>query len=187
MNRLCPQCKNSLDPSAFDWFGDVCNGCGMSGKHKGMEEFIRESNYIENERSDRAFEDALQAYKWFIKKDDFNFADILEVHKILMARLNLRIAGCSRRVPVRVGNRICPKPDLIGKLMVLWLSKHRRAKTWDNIKEAHIVFEQIHPFEDGNGRVGRIILNWQRVKVGMPILVIKESEKNEYYKWFDEK
>jgi len=49
----------------------------------------------------------------------------------------------------------------------------------------HINFEKIHPFIDGNGRIGRMLLNWQRVKLGLPVLVIKESEKQEYYKWFN--
>jgi Fic family protein len=37
---------------------------------------------------------------------------------------------------------------------------------------------------DGNGRIGRILLNWQRRYWNLPILIIKESEKEEYYKWF---
>jgi len=54
------------------------------------------------------------------------------------------------------------------------------------IKEQHIAFETIHPYEDGNGRMGRLILNWQRVHCGLPILVIKDSEKNLYYQWFED-
>ena len=53
------------------------------------------------------------------------------------------------------------------------------------IKRWHIQFEHIHPFEDGNGRVGRILMNFQLVKKGLPILVIHEGkEQREYYKWF---
>ena len=54
------------------------------------------------------------------------------------------------------------------------------------IKDDHIAFEAIHPFIVGNGRIGRIIMNWQRDKVDkiLPILVIKESEKWDYYSWF---
>jgi Fic family protein len=49
----------------------------------------------------------------------------------------------------------------------------------------HVKFEKIHPFEDGNGRIGRILLNWQRVKAGLPILTIYEKDKHAYYKWFE--
>ena len=39
-NRTCPQCKNSLDKSAFGWYGDVCNGCGnFREKKAGREEW----------------------------------------------------------------------------------------------------------------------------------------------------
>jgi Fic family protein len=51
-------------------------------------------------------------------------------------------------------------------------------------KEAHIEFEYIHPFVDGNGRVGRMVYNAHRLLLGQPIHIIEESEKNEYYKWF---
>lgn len=52
------------------------------------------------------------------------------------------------------------------------------------IRKHHIRFEKIHPFIDGNGRVGRMLMNWQRIKVGLPLLIIWEDEKSDYYKWF---
>ena len=57
---------------------------------------------------------------------------------------------------------------------------------WDeeSIKGMHVGFEMIHPFPDGNGRVGRLIYCWMREKMGLPIHIIKESEKQGYYKWF---
>ena len=54
-------------------------------------------------------------------------------------------------------------------------------------KRTHIDFEQLHPFEDGNGRVGRILYNIHRVTLGLPIHIIHEGEEQmEYYKWFKE-
>jgi DNA phosphorothioation-dependent restriction protein DptG len=54
-------------------------------------------------------------------------------------------------------------------------------------KAYHIEFEGIHPFEDGNGRVGRILLNVHRISVGLPILIIHEgAEQMKYYEWFRE-
>jgi len=86
-----------------------------------------------------------------------------------------------------VGGRFCPftSPALLEHDILKWIDTHCDAKTDETIKKAHIAFEKIHPFEDGNGRVGRIILNFQRVKAGLPILVIHTGkEQQEYYKWF---
>ena len=52
-------------------------------------------------------------------------------------------------------------------------------------KKDRIWFEKNHPFEDGNGRTGRILLNWQRLQYGLPLLIIESYKKEEYYKWFD--
>lgn len=151
-----------------------------------ISEFLKQSNYIEGEYSDIAFLDALMAWDYLIKQDELNKDNILETHRILMERLNPRIAGKFRTVNVRVGNRICPSWTSIRNLMNGWKeTAQKEPETENEIKLQHIWFEKIHPFEDGNGRIGRIILNWQRVRAGLPILIIKESERYKYYKWFE--
>jgi Fic family protein len=58
------------------------------------------------------------------------------------------------------------------------------------IKEHHIKFEHIHPFVDFNGRTGRMLMNWERLQVGLPMLIIHadwpkvNGEQMEYYDWF---
>jgi len=52
-------------------------------------------------------------------------------------------------------------------------------------KQCHVLFEKIHPFIDGNGRTGRMVYNWHRLKLGLPIHIIHEGkEQFKYYKWF---
>jgi fido (protein-threonine AMPylation protein) len=51
-------------------------------------------------------------------------------------------------------------------------------------RDAHVRFEHIHPFVDGNGRLGRMLMNWQRKQEGLDILVIEDAKKHEYYEWF---
>lgn len=152
---------------------------------KNLNEFLRESNYIENERSQEAEEDAYKAWRFLENFGELTLTRILETHSILMKRLNPRIAGRIRNCDVRVGRKVCPSYLQVGELLAQWVERHSKAKTEEEIRLAHVAFEGVHPFEDSNGRTGRIIMNWQRVKNGLPLLVIKESEKQDYYKWFD--
>jgi Fic family protein len=168
-----------------------------------VEEFLRESNAIEREYSNEAFEDAKQAWITGVlnAKDDFSIDLMCGIHRRLMKRLNPKIKGNIRTVPVYVGNsksyRECLKPKLIRgelkKLFDSWNNTKEKLKEMPDstkeafVKEWHIRFEGIHPYIDGNGRTGRILMNLQRLMLGLPILIIHEGkEQMDYYKWFKE-
>ena len=144
--------------------------------------FLIESNRIERENTQEAHNDAFNSWTYLITQNEIGVDSIQETHRILMERSRRDIAGSLRRVNVFVGDWKAPNPGSIRRLLFQWLSE---PKTEEEIKKSHIGFEKIHPFEDGNGRIGRIIMNWQRVKAGLPILVIHTGkEQEEYYKWF---
>lgn len=176
-------------------------------------EFLQESNNIEREYSDVAMDDAINAWNFAKKHSHVINVDFIKcVHQELMLRLNPKIAGKIRKCPIYVGNskeyRECLKPEyVLGKLVGLVREWEDFYKKWKNavtdcsmsdglkrrkqkeqfLKEWHIKFELIHPFEDGNGRVGRIIMNIQRGLIGLGMLIIHEGvEQFEYYKWFKE-
>ena len=150
-----------------------------------LDTFLKESNNIEDERSDEAFKDAWNAWKFLECFDELTLNRVLECHRTLMLNLNKRIAGKLRDCNVKVGYRICPEYTLVSGLLNEWFVKHGNAITEEEIKKAHVAFEEIHPFEDSNGRTGRIIMNWQRIKNNLPLLIIHEgTEQYEYYKWF---
>lgn len=152
---------------------------------KNIKEFLKQSNFIESEYGSEALDDSIKSWDYLIEKDNITVNRVLDAHNILLKNLNSRIAGKLRDCNVRVGSRICPPYYAIQELLVNWVKLHGRASTEKDIKKAHIAFEKIHPFEDGNGRIGRIILNWQRTKNNLPILIIRENfEQREYYKWF---
>jgi len=169
-----------------------------------VEEFLIESNAIERVYQNEypfALDDSKQA--WIIGvlnfKEDFSIDLILGIHRRLIKQLNKNIAGKIRDIPVYVGNkngyRECLQHELIRerltRLLKVWHdNKESLNKMPDSTKEVfikqwHVDFEGIHPFQDGNGRTGRIIMNLQRLSVGLPLLIIHEGEEQfEYYKWF---
>jgi len=147
-------------------------------------EFLRESNAIEREYSDEALNDAENA--WFYGSNaKLRMRAILNIHGFLMERLNPEIAGKLRICDVCVGETMCASHKDVELLLYRWIDKHGEADTARKIRKAHVEFEKIHPFEDGNGRTGRIIMNMQRLNAGIPLLVIHEGEEQVgYYKWF---
>ncbi len=163
-------------------------------------EFLKESNYIEDVRSEDALKDAITTYGFLESLPanmQFNAAALKTGHHILMRNLSPRIAGYLRTIPVTVGG--CLKPFISRELIdadlkLIMMDTQKSIKNdikkpkeeRENIcKTMHIRFEYLHPFEDGNGRMGRILLNLHRRALKLPFLIIKESEKDEYYKWFD--
>lgn len=56
----------------------------------------------------------------------------------------------------------------------------------DRIAKFHLDFETIHPFCDGNGRIGRVLICWQLRRLGFPLIIIRDKEKQVYYKSFDD-
>jgi len=158
-------------------------------------EFLKHSNWIEAEYGDVALEDAIVAWEYF-KKKDIEVESILVAHLLLMRRLNKKIAGKLRDCNVWIGGRKLEfisqgiiKDDLefICEAINASITKGQlTTEVAEQVtKDLHIDFEHLHPFNDGNGRVGRMIMNAHRLKLGLPILVIHQGkEQYEYYKWF---
>lgn len=92
--------------------------------------------------------------------------------------------GYFRKRAVYIGGKEAPHYSKIPGAMKQWIMFANLDEVWKHIKNSHVNFENIHPFIDGNGRLGRILMNWARVKNKLEILVIKEEEKYDYYKWF---
>ncbi len=150
---------------------------------KTIEEFLTESNKIEEVNSFKADLESMMAWTYLITQNELSYQTIIETHRILMEGLRPDIAGCLRNINVRVGLWHAPNPGQVRRMLIQWIDK---PKTEKEIKKAHIAFEKIHPFEDGNGRVGRILMNWQRVKNNLPLLIIHTGKgQREYYKWFN--
>lgn len=148
-------------------------------------DFLRHSNWIEDERSEVALADAINAWEYIKSKKHLSVHAVLGVHKRLAENLRPDIAGQLRTVAVMVGGKICPNPASVPYLLLDLLTKNGKPRSEWDIKEWHIAYEWMHPHEDFNGRTGRIIMNWQRITNNLPILVIHEGEEQSgYYTWF---
>ncbi len=112
---------------------------------------------------------------------------ILLLHQMLIGGINDEIAGRYRRAGeyVRVGTHIAPAPEHVESMMERIIAAYTSdLETWflDKIARFHLAFENIHPFCDGNGRIGRVLIDFQLLRLGLPRIIVRNSEKQRYYR-----
>lgn len=150
--------------------------------------FIQESNLIEGIADKESHDQALLAWDYLLSVDTISPATVRNVHATLMRNqgLSTKYLGEFRDCDVYVGGRVCLPPSDIADLIGDWC-KHMNKGTADDI-ELHVLYENIHPFVDGNGRTGRMFWQWYRLKRGLPLyeLVAEDvhSRAHDYYSWF---
>jgi Fic family protein len=108
---------------------------------------------------------------------------------MLIGGINDAIAGRFRKKGeyVRVASHIAPAPENISKMIESILNEYTSDHDHyfsDKIAKFHLEFERIHPFCDGNGRIGRVIINFQLILLGFPRIIIRDKEKDKYYDAF---
>lgn len=116
---------------------------------------------------------------------------ILLLHKMLISNIDEEIAGRFRKQHeyVRVGTYIAPAPEHVEAMadaLLLEYSSRHTEYFLEKISKFHLEFEHIHPFCDGNGRIGRVLANYQLMQLGFPPIIIRDKEKSLYYKSFGE-
>lgn len=114
---------------------------------------------------------------------------VLLLHRMLIGGIDDNIAGRFRKQGefVRVGTYIAPAPEHVERmteLIILEYSSDHTAHFLEKIAKFHLEFESIHPFCDGNGRIGRVLTNYQLLQLGFPRIIIRDKEKDIYYKAF---
>lgn len=125
------------------------------------------------------------------KKENFSIELILKLHKMLLAQIRDDIAGRFRWGDewVRVGHHLGANPAFVNGLMHELVDHyHKDKKTYflEKIAHFHAEFETIHPFGDGNGRIGRVLINKQLMDFGYPPIIIpNKSKKSDYYPLFE--
>lgn len=116
---------------------------------------------------------------------------ILLLHQMLITNINEGISGRFRAKGeyVRVGTHIAPAPEHVEALLdaaFLDFSGNYSVYFLEKIARFHLEFEHTHPFCDGNGRIGRVLINYQLMQLGFPPIIIRDKEKKLYYQAFRE-
>jgi Fic family protein len=125
------------------------------------------------------------------KEQELTLDLILFLHKMLISNIRDSVAGRFRvdNEFVRVGNHIAPNPKEVVGLLEDALVTYKSASHENIIKRIsrlHLSFENIHPFVDGNGRIGRVINNYLLIREGYVPINIKFIDRVKYYEAFKE-
>jgi Fic family protein len=125
------------------------------------------------------------------KEKEMSLEVILSLHKMLISNIRDEIAGRFRQGKeyVRVGSHIAPPPSQVVNLLEEILVQYHIASHQNIVKriaKLHLTFENIHPFVDGNGRIGRVLNNYLLIREGFVPINIKFIDRQKYYDAFKE-
>ena len=87
------------------------------------------------------------------------------------------------QVFIQGSEHIPPEPEKVPNLMMYYIYNynHDEQDIFAKIAKYHIEFEKIHPFENGNGRTGRLLLNYELLKNNIPPVVINKKDRVKYF------
>lgn len=111
---------------------------------------------------------------------------LLILHQMLIDNIDDSIAGKFRGPNqfVRIGSYIAPAPEHVERLIDQLLIDYASDTTShiiEKIARFHLEFERIHPFVDGNGRIGRVLINYELIRGGYPPVIIRNRGKRDHY------
>lgn len=125
------------------------------------------------------------------KERELNLDMILFLHKMLLSNIHDDVSGRFRKNDewVRVGSHIALNPKFIVEKLGIMLADYNASPDENIIKriaKLHLTFEHIHPFVDGNGRIGRVLNNYLLIREGFVPINIKFIDRKLYYEAFQE-
>lgn len=115
---------------------------------------------------------------------------VKDIHSLVLMN-DRRNKGIYRSIPVTIAGSAGepPQPYMVPEMMERLIVDYEKIKNDKHIVEAaaelHLRFEEIHPFIDGNGRTGRLLINFELMGTGLLPVDIKYIDRRKYYDCFD--
>lgn len=163
--------------------------------------YIFETNTIGVENKSTKVDDIVETANHFkcidriIENANYNISErfLKELHSLLKngtsdSRKSWFAVGDYKRQPNEVGGHATTSPEQVSSKIKALLSKYNRKSkhTFEELLDFHYQFEAIHPFQDGNGRIGRLILFKECLRNNIVPFIITDNIKMYYYKGLNE-
>ena len=116
-------------------------------------------------------------------KEDFDERLIKRINETINKDIKDTTGYRTVQVFIRGSEHVPPSPEKIPNLMNYYIYNYNNDTDdiYTKIAKYHIEFEKIHPFEDGNGRTGRLLINYELIKNDLPPVVISKDERVKYF------
>ena len=124
-------------------------------------------------------------FKNLQNNDEFNEGFIRKLNETINRDIKDTEGYRTVQVFIRGSEHIPPAPEKIPNLMnyFIYNYNHDEQNIFYKLAKYHIEFEKIHPFEDGNGRTGRLLLNYELIKNNLPPVVISKDDRVKYFEF----
>jgi Fic family protein len=159
---------------------------------------FNDNNFKINNKEPREIYEAINHKKAMLilfdrlKKDELNLDEhfIKQINETINQDIKDTKGYRNVRVMIRGSEHIPPNPEQINNLMMYFVYNYNHDENTDifyKIANYHLEFERIHPFEDGNGRTGRLLINFELLKNNIPPIVIPKEGRTEYFEFLRNK
>lgn len=157
---------------------------GLTPANKSLREVYEARNH------DRALRTVERWAEERSSREELTERDILEIHALVMADIDHTHAGRfrSERVLIKGTRFVPPSPRRFAELIPLLLQRANASAKHPVIAaaELHYNFVAVHPFNDGNGRTARLLMNYCLLRHNMPITVVSVDRRSEYLSALEE-
>lgn len=118
-------------------------------------------------------------------KAEFDERFIKRINEIINKNIKETTGFRTVQVFIQGSEHIPPKPEKVPNLMNYFVYNYNNDinDIYTKIAQYHLQFESIHPFEDGNGRTGRLLINYELLKNNLPPVVISKNDRVKYFEF----